>query len=65
MIEGMGTVDDVCPRCAQPVSQRFYGPCSACREALRASIKIKARNVAAVAYEPKMNVMPNQVATKE
>ena len=65
MIEGMDTVDDVCPRCAQPVSQRFYGPCSACREALRASIKIEARNVAAVAYEPKMNVMPNQVATKE
>lgn len=65
MIEGMDPLDYVCPRCASPVSQRFYGPCTPCREAMGASIKIEARNVAAVAYEPKMNVMPNQVATKE
>ena len=65
MMEGMDPIDDVCPRCARPVRQRFYGPCAACRDALRASIRIDARDVGPVAYEPKTNVVPNQVATKE
>lgn len=61
----MDPLDYVCPRCAQPVSQRFYGPCSTCRDALRDSIRMDARDLGPVAYEPKANVVPNQVATKE
>ena len=65
MIEGMDPLDYVCPRCARPVSERFYGPCASCRDALRATIRMEAREMQRVAYEPKANVVPNQVATKE
>jgi hypothetical protein len=65
MMGSMDPLDYVCPRCAQPVSQRFYGPCSTCRDALRDSIRMDARDLGPVAYEPKANVVPNQVATKE
>lgn len=58
-------VDVTCPRCGQGVSERFYGPCGDCRSALRASLGGVAREVAAAAYEPKMNVTPNAVATKD
>ncbi|MCU1344079.1 MAG: hypothetical protein JWL70_345 [Acidimicrobiia bacterium] len=54
-----------CPRCAGNVSARFYGPCDACRTDLRATLGTEAREVEVQAYEPKMNVVPNQVATKE
>jgi cytidine deaminase len=53
-----------CPRCRQAVAARFYGPCEECRQALR-SLGGEAREVAVAAYEPKRNVTPNQVATKE
>jgi hypothetical protein len=53
-----------CPRCSFEVTARFYGPCDACRTALRA-VGGDAREVEVVAYEPKMNVTPNQVATKD
>ncbi|HEX4979737.1 MAG TPA: hypothetical protein VFV35_06710 [Acidimicrobiales bacterium] len=56
---------DDCPRCGAVVSQRFYGPCATCRSALRAQSAGGGRDVEAVAYEPKMNVVPNQVATKD
>ena len=26
-----------CPRCTEPVRERFYGPCTACREAINAA----------------------------
>lgn len=55
----------ICPRCQADVSARFWGPCDACREALRASQGGRARDVQAEAYEPKMNVTPNAVATKD
>ena len=57
--------DFACPRCSETVSERFYGPCTTCREQLRASLGGVARDVEIAAYEPKMNVVPNQVATKE
>jgi len=53
-----------CPRCDDEVTETWYGPCSACRAALRADLAGQAREVA-VDYEPKMNVTPNAVATKD
>lgn len=55
----------VCPRCATGVAERLYGPCAACRHALRSSVRGEAREVDAAAYEPKMNVTPNAVAVKD
>ena len=54
-----------CPRCAHAVSEAFYGPCTACRTQLRNVLGGEQRDVATAAYEPKMNVVPNQIATKE
>ena len=54
-----------CPRCRQPVTERLYGPCGACRTTLRATLGGEARDVEVAAYEPKMNVVPNQIATKD
>jgi hypothetical protein len=55
----------VCPRCRAEAEERFYGPCSSCREELRATVRVEATEVEVAAYEPKMNVTPNAVATKE
>lgn len=54
-----------CPRCDQPAEADYYGPCDACRAELRATVRGEARQVAAADYEPKMNVTPNAVASKE
>jgi hypothetical protein len=55
-----------CPRCATPLDgERFYGPCSSCRDQLRAAYDGAARDVVAAAFEPKLNVTPNAVALKE
>lgn len=54
-----------CPRCHQAVEARFYGPCDDCRVQLRSALGGDAREVAAAEYEPKMNVTPNAVATKD
>lgn len=54
-----------CPRCASAVVERFYGPCDTCRSKLRAEVGIEARHVDVAEYEPKMNVTPNAVATKD
>jgi hypothetical protein len=54
-----------CPRCHRTVEARLYGPCPACHEELRARQRVVARTVEVAAYEPKMNVTPNQVATKD
>lgn len=53
-----------CPRCGRSVGERYYGPCTECRGELR-SVGGVARDVEVAAYEPKMNVVPNQVATKD
>ncbi len=57
--------DLTCPRCARPVRQRFYGPCDECRAELRRTGRAEARIVEVAEYEPKMNVTPNAVATKD
>lgn len=54
-----------CPRCSNSVEEEFYGPCTACRIELRASVGGEAHEVAPVEYEPKMNVTPNAVAMKD
>lgn len=55
-----------CPRCGvETAAASFYGPCPACREQLVQRWPGAARDVAADDYEPKMNVTPNFVATKD
>ena len=54
-----------CPRCGAAVQERYYGPCSSCRATLGATMGGQQRDVEVEAYEPKMNVTPNQVATKD
>ena len=54
-----------CPRCNRDVSARFYGPCDDCRAELRATFDFDGREVDAAEYEPKMNVTPNAIATKD
>ena len=58
-------LDFVCPRCSRPASEFTYGPCEDCRTELRATLGGAARSIEVPAYEPKMNVVPNQVAVKE
>ena len=54
-----------CPRCRRDVEERFYGPCTTCRDELRAAYVREARVVEVAEYEPKMNVTPNAVALKD
>ena len=56
-----------CPRCGNEVTERFYGPCEDCRAQLTETMGAKPSAEASEPsrYEPKMNVVPNQVATKE
>ena len=61
----MTNLDFDCPRCQASVQARFWGPCDDCRAQLRATQGGAARDVQTEAYEPKMNVTPNAVATKD
>lgn len=54
-----------CPRCGASVSERFYGPCTACRRELAATLGGERREMAAERFEPSMHVVPNHVATKD
>ena len=54
-----------CPRCGATADETFYGPCATCRADLRATLGADAQEIAAVEYEPKMNVTPNAVALKD
>ncbi len=54
-----------CPRCGATVDEELYGPCLRCRGELRVAFAAEARDVVAAEYEPKANVTPNAVATKE
>jgi hypothetical protein len=60
-----GDLAFACPRCGNAAEERFYGVCGACKSALRATMRLEARDVEVEAYAPKMNVVPNQVALKE
>ncbi len=54
-----------CPRCGQVIDSAYYGPCPECRAALRVMFAGTKREIEVADYEPKMNVTPNAVATKE
>ncbi len=67
-VDPAAVVDELdfdCPRCGRAVTARFWGPCATCRDELRATVQGTAHEVETVAYEPKMNVTPNAVATKD
>lgn len=57
-------VEMECMRCGTRTAMRFYGPCPACRDELRAKYSREGREIAVEGYEPKMNVTPNAVALK-
>jgi hypothetical protein len=62
------TVDLDCPRCGTSLlmsGQDFYGPCASCVTDLKAKFLRVGRSVETSEYEPKMNVTPNAVATKD
>jgi hypothetical protein len=61
----METFTDTCPRCGREASMRFWGPCGQCIDELHARYDGVGRDVAAAAYEPKMNVTVNAVALKD
>ncbi|GAC1366695.1 MAG: hypothetical protein NVSMB4_21250 [Acidimicrobiales bacterium] len=54
-----------CPRCHLPTAADYWGPCDTCRQDLIMMLQRDGREVGVSAYEPKMNVVPNQVATKD
>ena len=58
-------LDFECPRCSSPARAHSYGPCETCRGELRAKFAVEAKAVEVARYEPKMNVVPNQVAFKD
>ena len=60
----VGTMSE-CPRCHGMHDGQFYGPCVTCRDELRATMGIEAREIEVAEYEPKMNVTPNAVATRD
>lgn len=67
-MDDTGAVDALrftCPRCGVQACERFYGPCSACRTELRATLGGEARDVTAERFEPALHVTPNAVALKE
>jgi hypothetical protein len=63
--QDLGDVDFVCPRCGNDATERFYGPCSACRVELVDAMIGVARESEVSKFEPTMHVVPNQVATKD
>jgi len=65
MLEAIDLTAFPCPRCGATTGQEFYGPCSSCCDQLRVAMAGEATDVAAAEYEPKMNVTPNAVASKE
>jgi hypothetical protein len=54
-----------CLRCGETHPMRFRTVCPRCRDELRASLAREAKDVEVAAYEPKMNVTPNAVASKD
>jgi len=63
-----------CPRCNTEVTERFWGPCAACRQQLKATLgadksatggENTGDTFEAAKFEPAMHVTPNHVATKD
>ena len=65
MSNGDENLEFECPRCSEQVLEQFYGPCGSCRDDLRQFFVADLRDVEVGKFEPKMNVTPNAVATKE
>lgn len=63
----MEEVDVICPRCGEFLrDEEFYGVCATCSADLRARFDgVPRADVSAAEYEPKINVTPNAVASKE
>ena len=61
----MTALEFTCPRCQAAATAEYYGPCPTCRADLVATLGGVAREVVTADYEPKMNVTPNAVATKD
>ena len=59
------TMSVTCPRCGATRDERFYGPCTPCRDELRMKYLGEGREVEVAEYVPKMNVTPNAVALKD
>jgi hypothetical protein len=59
--------DVICPRCGEFLKdEEFYGVCATCSADLRARFDgVPRSDVSAAEYEPKINVTPNAVASKE
>ena len=56
-----------CPRCDKEVAERFYGPCSECREQLNETAyrpPAAGEDIERQRFEPKMNVVPNDVTAR-
>ena len=60
-----GPLAFACPRCGDRTEAEYWGPCGSCRDQLASAADREGRAVEVGAYEPKMNVVPNQVATKD
>ncbi|HSO95483.1 MAG TPA: hypothetical protein VLV81_05525 [Acidimicrobiia bacterium] len=58
-------VEQPCLRCQRPVLLRFAGMCPTCRDELRATFDVEGRDISVPGYEPKRNVTPNSVATRD
>jgi hypothetical protein len=54
-----------CLRCGETHPMRFRGVCPRCRDELRVAFQREAKDVEVADYEPKVNVTPNAVATKD
>jgi hypothetical protein len=54
-----------CLRCGETHPMRFRSVCPRCRDELRTNFQREAKDVAVADYEPKMNVTPNAIATKD
>jgi hypothetical protein len=66
VVDGLLQFD--CPRCHFPVTERLYGPCGTCRAGLNEKFYRTPGSVpgpGSSRFEPKMNVVPNFVATKD
>jgi hypothetical protein len=61
----LAPLDFDCLRCGETHPMRFRTVCPRCREELRANLSREAKQVEVAEYEPKMNVTPNAIATKE
>jgi hypothetical protein len=64
-VETSGLLSFTCPRCSTDVDEQFYGPCTPCRDQLRAKFLGEGRVIELAEYVPKMNVTPNAVALKD